>query len=65
MTELSEKEKQYINNESIKAVIHVCRLKGVDFMKLSEQTRKLLIDVFIAGAGLAIQVLSKEEKNEH
>ena len=55
MAELTKEQKQYLVTESVTAVERTANLRGMTLATMSETMRGLLVDVFIAGANVALQ----------
>ena len=64
MTELTDEEKQYLAVDATKAIEQVAKLYGLSLARLPKIWINFLIGVFVAGAGLAIKQMQKEQKKK-
>lgn len=65
MAGLTDEEKNYIITVATKEIDNIAKLHGANFFSFTKKMRKLLIETFIAGALMAINITKKHEKNEH
>ena len=49
MTDLTEEQKNKIADESLKAIVTVCKMHQVDFFSLDQNIRSLLVSIFQEG----------------
>jgi hypothetical protein len=59
--ELTQKEKDAIVNEAITAITQICTIHQISINSLPRPLVNLLIDVFQAGASIAINLIRNQE----
>ncbi len=63
MSELTAEEKDYLRDESVRAIEQVAKLYGLSLARLPKLWVSFLIGVFVAGAGVALNQMRKEKEN--